>query len=65
MDPDDKLYNEYRGLGMPVSVFIDANGKVVRVFNGLIDLETMEEAVAEAVDSARQAEGAGTGSGGS
>ncbi len=65
MDPDDRLYNEYRGLGMPVSVFIDANGKVVRVFNGLIDLEIMEEAVAEAVDSARQAEGEGTGSGGS
>ena len=53
MDPDDKLYNEYRGLGMPVSVFIDANGKVVKVFNGRISLETMEEAVAEAVASAR------------
>jgi thiol-disulfide isomerase/thioredoxin len=65
MDPDDKLYNEYRGLGMPVSVFVDANGKVAKVLTGLIDLETMEEAVAEAIDSARQAGGAGTGSGGS
>lgn len=65
MEPDDKLYNEYRGLGMPVSLFVDANGKVVKVLNGLIDLETMEEAVAEAVASARQARGAGTGSGGS
>ena len=27
--------------------------KVVKIFNGLIDLETMEEAVAEAVASAR------------
>jgi thiol-disulfide isomerase/thioredoxin len=52
MDPDDTLYNEYRGLGMPVSVFVDANGKVVEVFNGLINIETMEEAVAEAVASA-------------
>jgi len=65
MDPDDKLYNAYRGLGMPVSVFVDANGKVVKVFNGLISLEIMEEAVAEAIDSARQAESAATGSAGS
>lgn len=52
MDPDDTLYNEYRGLGMPVSVFVNANGKVVKVFNGLINIETMEEAVAEAIASA-------------
>ncbi len=56
MDPDDTLYNEYRGLGMPVSVFIDANGKVVKVFNGLIDLSIMEESLAEAVASARSSE---------
>jgi len=56
MDPDDTLYNEYRGLGMPVSVFIDANGKVVKVFNGLIDLSIMEESLAEAVVSARASE---------
>jgi thiol-disulfide isomerase/thioredoxin len=65
MDPDDTLYDAYRGLGMPVSVFIDSNGKVVKVFNGLIDLEIMEESVAEAVDSARIAEDGGTSSGGS
>jgi thiol-disulfide isomerase/thioredoxin len=46
MDPDDTLYDEYRGLGMPVSVFIDANGVVAKLYNGLIDLGTMEEAVA-------------------
>jgi thiol-disulfide isomerase/thioredoxin len=52
MDPDDTLYDEYRGLGMPVSVFVDADGKVVEVFNGRISLEIMEEAFAEAVASA-------------
>jgi thiol-disulfide isomerase/thioredoxin len=62
LDPDDTLYDKYRGLGMPVSVFIDANGKVVKVFNGLIDLSIMEEAVAEAVASARAADGATGGS---
>ena len=67
MDPDETLYRKYTPFpgALPVSVFIDANGKVVKVLTGLIDLETMEEAVAEAVASARQAGGAGTGSGGS
>jgi thiol-disulfide isomerase/thioredoxin len=51
LDPDDTLYDEYRALGMPVSVFIDAEGVVVRVYNGLIDLATMEESYAAAVDS--------------
>ncbi len=48
MDPNDTLYQEYRALGMPVSVFVDANGVVTRVVNGLIPLEQMETAVAEA-----------------
>ena len=52
LDPDDTLYQEYRGLGMPVSVFIDADGVVTRVNNGLIRLPQMEEAVAEAMTSA-------------
>ncbi len=64
MDPDDTLYNEYRGLGMPVSVFIDANGKVVKAFNGLIDLSIMEESLAEALASApvSDSDAAGAGS---
>lgn len=56
LDPDDTLYNAYRGLGMPVSVFIDANGVVTRVHNGLMRLPQMEEAVAEALQSAPPAE---------
>ena len=52
MDPDDTLYQEYRALGMPVSVFIDANGLVSRVVNGLILLEQMETAYGEAVHAA-------------
>ncbi|MEX0801574.1 MAG: TlpA disulfide reductase family protein [Dehalococcoidia bacterium] len=52
LDPDDTLYDEYRALGMPVSVFIDANGKIARLYNGIIDLATMEESYAAAVESA-------------
>ena len=61
LDPDDTLYQEYRGLGMPVSVFIDANGVVTRVNNGLIRLPQMEEAVAEAVASAAPSRGSSPG----
>ncbi len=65
LDPDDTLYNEYRGLGMPVSVFIDANGKVVKVFNGLIDLSIMEESLAAAIASAPLSDTSTAGAGGS
>ncbi len=65
LDPDDTLYNEYRGLGMPVSVFIDANGKVVKVFNGLIDLSIMEESLAAAIASAPLSDSSAAGAGGS
>ncbi len=63
LDVDDTLYNEYRGLGMPVSIFIDANGKVVKVFNGLIDLSIMEESLAEAVASASVSDSGAAGAG--
>lgn len=48
IDPDDTLYSEYRALGMPASFFIDRDGVITDVFNGIIPLETMEEAVAKA-----------------
>lgn len=51
MDPDDTLYRAYRGLGMPVSYFIDADGVVTRIFNGLITLDVMEQAVNQALAS--------------
>lgn len=49
IDPDDTLYREYRAFGMPVSVFIDPDGVVTRVVNGLIALDQMEQFVAEAM----------------
>ncbi len=54
IDPDDALYREYRALGMPASFFIDANGVVTRVFNGLIRLPQMEEALTAALQSGQQ-----------
>jgi thiol-disulfide isomerase/thioredoxin len=52
LDPDDTLYNEYRGLGMPVSVFVDADGVITFVRNGLLRLSEMEEALALTIASA-------------
>ena len=52
LDTDDTLDRTYRGLGMPVSVFIDADGVVTRVHNSILRLSQMEEAVAEALASA-------------
>jgi thiol-disulfide isomerase/thioredoxin len=51
LDPNDTLYREYRALGMPASFFISPDGVVTDVFNGLIRLETMEEAVAKALST--------------
>lgn len=48
MDPDQTLYDAYKALNMPSSYFIDREGVVTDIFYGLIDLETMEEAVAKA-----------------
>ncbi len=55
-DPNDTLYNEYRALGMPVSVFIDAKGEITFVQNGLLRLSQMEEIVAMTVQSAPPSE---------
>jgi len=52
MDPTDRLYNEFRGLGMPVSIFMDANGKITRVHNSLLLLPQMEQFYAETIASA-------------
>ncbi len=51
LDPDDTLFDRYRGLGMPMSVFIDANGVITKVHNGLLRLEQMEGAFVEAFQS--------------
>lgn len=55
MDPDDTLFREYRGIGMPTSYFIDREGVITRVFAGFITIDEMEQAVNEAISSATAA----------
>jgi hypothetical protein len=49
LDPTDVLYERYRGLGMPVSVFVDPRGVITEIRNGIMDRAAMERAVGEAV----------------
>jgi thiol-disulfide isomerase/thioredoxin len=49
LDPDDTLYDAYRGLGMPTSIFIDGNGVITQRSDGLIQLEDMRAAVEDAM----------------
>lgn len=43
LDPSGLLYDAYRGLGMPLSIFLDTQGRVVKVYNGQLTLEQMRE----------------------
>lgn len=54
LDPDDDLYPRYTPFpgAMPVSFFIDAEGKIVGLYPGLISLAKMEEGFATAKASA-------------
>ena len=48
IDPDDTLYEHYRGLGMPTSIFVGPDGVITRRADGQISLDDMRDAVAEA-----------------
>jgi thiol-disulfide isomerase/thioredoxin len=52
LDPTDVLYERYRGLGMPVSVFVDPRGVVTEVRNGIMEKDEMRQAVNEAMGDA-------------
>jgi thiol-disulfide isomerase/thioredoxin len=49
LDPDDTLYDAYRGLGMPTSIFVDPEGVITDRADGLIQIEDMREAVERAL----------------
>ncbi|HET8944394.1 MAG TPA: TlpA disulfide reductase family protein [Dehalococcoidia bacterium] len=51
MDPDDTLYREYHGIGMPTSYFIDRDGVVTRIVSGFMRIDDMEQALNEALAS--------------
>ena len=48
-DPSEKLYAHFRGLAMPTTAFIDASGKITRVWSGVLDEESLREKIGEEV----------------
>jgi thiol-disulfide isomerase/thioredoxin len=48
LDPDDTLYEHYRGLGMPTSVFVSPEGVVTHRADGIMTLDEMRAAADEA-----------------
>lgn len=48
LDPDDTLFFEYRGLGMPTSIFVSPEGVITGRTDGIMSLDAMRSAVEEA-----------------
>ncbi len=51
LDPDDTLFREYRGLGMPMSIFIAPSGEITDRADGIISIDHMREAVERALEA--------------
>jgi cytochrome c biogenesis protein CcmG, thiol:disulfide interchange protein DsbE len=49
-DPAGELYNEVRAVGMPTTLFVDADGQVVWRHTGLLDAQDLRETIAERLD---------------
>ena len=47
LDPDGALFRRFGGVGMPTTVFIDAEGRVVDVISGAIFAEDLENKIDE------------------
>lgn len=47
LDPDGAIYRRFGGVGMPTTVFIDAEGRVVDVISGAIFAEDLEAKINE------------------
>ncbi|MEX0757131.1 MAG: TlpA disulfide reductase family protein [Acidimicrobiia bacterium] len=45
LDPDGRIFNTFGGIAMPTTVFIDADGNVVKTHAGAIFAEDLEEMI--------------------
>lgn len=46
-DPDGAIFNIFQGLGMPTTVFINADGTVADVHTGVLNVESLTQAINE------------------
>jgi len=48
-DPSEELYAHFRGLSMPTTAFVDATGKITRVWSGVLDADSLREKIDEEI----------------
>jgi thiol-disulfide isomerase/thioredoxin len=48
-DPDEDLYAHFQGLAMPTTAFVDASGKITRVWSGVLDAASLREKIDEEI----------------
>ena len=48
-DPSEELYAHFEGLAMPTTAFVDASGKITRVWSGVLDAESLREKIDEEI----------------
>lgn len=48
-DPTEDLYAHFRGLSMPTTAFVDATGKITRVWSGVLDADSLREKINEEI----------------
>lgn len=46
-DPNGEIFNIFQGLGMPTTVFINADGTVADVHTGVLNVESLTQAINE------------------
>lgn len=46
-DPDGDLFQSFNALAMPTTVFVGADGEVIRTFSGVLDTESLTDIINE------------------
>jgi thiol-disulfide isomerase/thioredoxin len=46
-DPSEELYAHFRGLSMPTTAFVDASGKITRVWSGVLSADALRDMINE------------------
>jgi peroxiredoxin len=48
-DPTEEIYAHFRGLSMPTTVFVDADGQIRRVWSGALDADALRDKINEEI----------------
>lgn len=48
-DPSEELFAHFQGLSMPTTAFVDASGRITRVWSGVLDADSLREKIEEEI----------------